>query len=142
MITSDKCPNCKKKLDKIPSKTINCPLCDKKIYVRICVKGNKRVLADLNGVKQIDNEWIEYGLNTNWFKIMEKFGVTKKDYMEIHDDLTHRWGFNPRHRDILWGLFNRILIESMQNNNQNNVKLIQDYMNKFKSEEKRFGGTA
>jgi len=141
MITNDKCPNCKKKLEKIPGKTINCTFCKKRIYVRIRVKDRKKVLVDLKGVKQIDKEWTKYALKSNWFKVLKSLGILEKDYMGAHDELTKKWGFNPRHRDIFWSLFNKILINSMKEGNSEKYKLIQEYMNKFRSEEKRFGGT-
>lgn len=141
MILTDKCPNCCKKLEKIPGKTTNCVYCGKRIYVRIRAKDEKKVLVDLAGVKQIDDEWIKYALKSNWFKVLKKFGITEKDYMVVHDNLTQKWGFNPRHRDIFWGLFNNLLIDSFKEGNAKKTKLIQEYMEKFKSEEKRFGGT-
>lgn len=83
MISTNKCPNCGKKLEKIPGKTTNCIFCGKRIYVRIRVKGEEKVLVDLAGVKQIDDEWIKYALRSNWFKILKSLGVTEKDYMDI-----------------------------------------------------------
>lgn len=140
MISTNKCPNCGKKLEKIPGKTTNCIFCGKRIYVRIRVKGEEKVLVDLAGVKQIDDEWIKYALRSNWFKILKSLGVTEKDYMDIHDELTQHWGFNPRHRDIFWSLFNKLILDSSREGNLKKCKLIQEYMEKFKSEEKRFGG--
>lgn len=140
MISTNKCPNCGKKLEKIPGKTTNCIYCGKRIYVRIRVKGEEKVLVDLAGVKQIDDEWIKYALKSNWFKILKSLGITEKDYMDVHDELTQRWGFNPRHRDIFWSLFNRLVLDSSSKGNLKECKLIQEYMEKFKSEEKRFGG--
>ena len=135
MMSIDKCPNCKKKLKKIPGKTTNCVFCKKRIYVRIGVKDRKRVLVDLNGVKKIDDEWVKYALQSNWFKILKSFGVTEKDYMYVHDDLTKKWGFNPRHRDIFWNLFNRLLINYGKDDKK--VELIQKYMGEFLAEEKK-----
>ena len=71
---------------------------------------------------------------------MKSLGVMEKDYMKAHDELTKKWGFNPRHRDIFWSLFNKILINSMKEGNSEKYRLIQEYMYKFRSEEKRFGG--
>lgn len=140
MISTDKCPNCQKKLEKIPGKTTDCTFCGKRIYVRIRVKGRKKVLVNLGGVKQIDDEWVKYALKSNWFKVLKRFGITEKDYMAAHDELTKRWGFNPRHRDIFWKLFNNLLLELGQKGEIEKSKLVEDYMKKFISEEKRFGG--
>lgn len=140
MITTNKCPNCRKTLKKIPGKTTNCVFCGKRIYVRTKVKDRKKVLVDLEGVKQIDNEWTKYALRSNWFKVLKRFGVVENDYMIVHDELTKRWGFNPKHRDIFWSLFNNILLDSFRKGDTEKSKLIQKYMEKFKSEEKRFGG--
>ena len=141
MISTDRCPNCQKKLEKIPGKTTNCIFCGKRIYVRIRVKGGKKVLVDLAGVKQIDDEWVKYALKSNWFKVLKGFGITEKDYMVAHDELTKQWGFNPRHRDIFWRLFNNLLLDLYQKGEIEKSKLVQGHMEKFKSEEKRFGGT-
>ena len=142
MISTDKCPNCGKKIEKIPGRTINCVFCNKKIYVRTMVKDQKKVLADLEGVKKIDDDWVKYALQSNWFKILKKdFGITEKDYLSAHDELTKRFGFFPRHRDIFWSIFNNLVIEAIKEGNNKKGKLLQEYMEKFKSEEKRFGGT-
>lgn len=142
MISIDKCPNCNKKLEKIPGKTTNCTFCKKRIYVRIRAKDGKKVLADLKGIKQIDDEWIKYALQSNWFKLLKQnFGITEKDYLQAHDELTERWGFYPRHRDIFWSIFNNLVIIMLKEGNNKKYKLLQEYMEKFKSEEKRFGGT-
>ncbi len=142
MISPDKCPNCGKRLEKIPGRTINCVFCNKKIYVRTIVKGQKKVLADLEGVKKIDEEWVKYALQSDWFKILKKdFGIAEKDYLSAHDELTKKFGFFPRHRDIFWTIFNNLMLEAIKEDNDKKVKLLQKYMEKFKSEEKRFGGT-
>ncbi len=140
MISIDKCPNCQKTLKKIPRKTTNCVFCGKRIYVRTRVKDRKKVLVDLKGVKQIDDEWTKYALKSNWFKVLRRFGVEEKDYMVVHDELTKRWGFNPKHRDIFWSLFNRLLLNLFSKGDREKIKLVQGYMEKFKSEEKIFGG--
>ena len=134
MIQINKCPNCKKKLEKIPGRTTNCPLCKKKIYVRTRVKGEKKVLVDLEGVKQIDSEWTKYALKSKWFKILKSFGIKEKDYMVEHDRLTKQWGFNPRHNDIFWGLFNRLVLDLAREGNQEKSNLLQEHMKKFNSE--------
>jgi len=141
MISINKCPNCGKKLERVSGKTTNCIYCDKRIYVRIRAKDEKRVLVDLAGVKQIDDEWIKYALQSNWFKVLKHFGITEKDYMNMHDNLTKKWGFNPRHTDIFWGLFNNILINSFKEGDAKKTKLIQEYMEKFNSERGKSGGT-
>lgn len=141
MISSNKCPNCGKKLEKIPGKTTNCIFCNKRIYVRTRVKGGKKVLVDLEGTKQIDDEWTNYALRSHWFKVLKSFGATEKDYMSMHDTLAKRFGFYPRHRDIFWGLFNQLLLNSFKEGDPKKSRLIQEAMEKFKSEEKRFGGT-
>ena len=140
MESHPKCPNCSKILPRFPGKKMICPSCNKSVYPRSLPSSKKIILVRESDLIKIDSAWTKYALKSKWFKEFKKLGTTEKDYMFVHDELAIRFGFYPRHRDIFWSLFNRLLVESFKKGDSNQTKLIQVEMEKFKAEEKRFGG--
>jgi len=55
------------------------------------------------------------GLN-RWLKVLEGYGVTKQDYDVAFRRVAKNRGENPPPRDILWDLFNQIVIKLSKEN--------------------------
>ena len=135
----NKCPYCKKKLEKIPQKKKKCEFCGNFIYSRTRPLDKKKVLIKENEIKKIEMEWINYATDSYWFKELEKLGSKKTDFIEMYDKLKERFQTTPLIADVMWGCFNNAIIESIKENNQKKQDSIRVLMNKFKEIESKGG---
>ncbi|MFH1431520.1 MAG: hypothetical protein ABIG37_03580 [Nanoarchaeota archaeon] len=133
----NKCPYCKKKLEKIPLKKKKCEFCGKCIYPRSRPETKGKVLVTENELKKIEFEWIKYALSHKWFKILNKWGVTKEDYLKNLEILRQRFNMFPFMNDVFWLLFNNLLIECYKKGDLKKATIIQNDMKEFREEEER-----
>ncbi|MDD4877537.1 MAG: hypothetical protein PHO02_00700 [Candidatus Nanoarchaeia archaeon] len=134
-----KCPYCEKELKKIPLKSILCPKCKKRIYVRTLPPKMKKVLIRKNEIRAIEVEWIDYATDSYWFKELEKLGIKKTDFILMYDKLKERFQTAPLIADVMWGVFNNAVIEAIKENNQkkqDSIRVLMDKFKKMESEEK------
>ena len=103
----DKCPYCKKKLDKIPLKKSKCLFCSKYIYSRKRPLDDKKVLLTEDQTKELDIEW-QKALGTR-----EKFLQEEKEYKHIEEELNIRFGKPPSQNDIKWAFLNKKLMQNI-----------------------------
>lgn len=132
-----KCPHCERELEKIPLKSVLCKKCKKRIYVRTLPPKMKKVLIKENEIRAIEMEWINYATNSYWFKELEKLGTKKTDFIMMYDKLKERFQTTPLIADVMWGVFNNAIIESIKENNQKKQNSIRILMDKFKEMESR-----
>lgn len=129
------CPYCDKELELVLTKKKACPFCKKLIFVRTDPKNQKKVLVTEKGVIKIEEEWKHYlGLN-RWLGNLGSFGITKKDFELKKIGLTHQFKREPYPRDVIWGLLNHLLIETMKQNNFQKLSGIYYSMALFLDEE-------
>lgn len=131
-----KCPYCKTKLEKIPTKKIKCKFCSKNIFVRTLPPKMQKVLIKEEEVKKIEQTWIEYLSNSFWVKELEKIGESKKGVVEMYYILKERFGTTPLIADVMWGFFNNATINAIKQNDREKQKIIQNLMDEFKSRER------
>ncbi|MFH1311502.1 MAG: hypothetical protein ABIH65_03800 [Nanoarchaeota archaeon] len=134
---TNKCPYCKKKLEKIPLKKNMCEFCGKCIYPRSHPNSKGKVLVTENELKKIEAEWIKYALLHKWFKRLNKWGVTKEDYLKELEILRQRFSMFPFMNDVFWSLFNKLLIECYKKGDLKKATLIQNAMKEFREEEEK-----
>ena len=98
------CPNCNEKIPKQITRKVSCPFCKKPIYVR----QGKLVTEDEKFI-------------IDWQKYMDFFvpDVTKVRE-NVERTLTEKFGAKPSPRDLIWGMFNHIVIR-LRNPDQLNI---------------------
>ncbi|PJE81715.1 hypothetical protein COU58_01020 [Candidatus Pacearchaeota archaeon CG10_big_fil_rev_8_21_14_0_10_32_42] len=133
----NKCPYCKKKLEKIPLRKSKCKFCGHFIYVRTLPPKMNKVLIKGEEIKKVENSWIDYLFNSYWMKELKKFGTSKKDVERIYYTLKERFGTTPLIADIMWGVFNNSILDSMKKGNKKEIDKIQALMDKFKEKESK-----
>ncbi len=133
----NKCPYCKKKLEKVPLKKKKCEFCGKYIYPRSRPKTKGKVLVTENELKKIEAEWIKYALSHKWFKILEKFGVTKNDYLMAQEDLRKKFNMFPFITDVYTYLFEHLRLDCYKSGDIKKVKLIEMEYEKFRKEREK-----
>ena len=131
------CPYCHKKLSKSPKAKTKCGFCKKFIYVRTRPKDMEKILIKENEIKKVETEWITYATNSWWFKELEKLGTKKTDFIMMYDKLKERFQTTPLIADVMWGVFNNAIIDSIKENNQKKQDSIRVLMDKFKEMESR-----
>ena len=99
---TNKCPYCKKRLEKVPSRKKKCDFCGKYIYIRTRPKDKKKVLVKKDEINKIEKEWIDYAIKSIRFKKLKEFGVEKRDFIKTYNILKERFGSSPLISDVLW----------------------------------------
>ncbi len=101
----DKCPYCKKKLEKIPQKKKKCEFCGNFMYSRTRPLDKKKVLLREDQAKEIEIEWqIVNGTRDEVIKEEKEFQKSKKI-------LKKRFGKEPSENDVKWAILNNKLLE-------------------------------
>lgn len=103
---TNKCPYCKKLLDKIPTRKSKCPFCNEQILCRTRPSDRAKILIRENQVKNLERLWEKYYEEKEEARLMED-----PEYVKIKENLQKAWGFKPAMRDIKWGLLNKRSIE-------------------------------
>lgn len=100
------CPNCHKKLSKIPGAKTKCPHCGDFMYLRTKTN-NVRVVVTKDEADKIDEMWrIENGTQ-------EEYLIEQKRFNDRKDLLRKRFGDKkPPENDVRWSLLNEELLEN------------------------------
>lgn len=131
----NKCPHCKKGLEKIPLRKKKCGFCRKEIYVRTRPKDMKKVLVRKDEINKIEKEWIDYAIKSIRFKKLKEFGVEKRDFIKTYDRLKKSFGTSPLISDVLWGIYNNMLLKTMKEGDQRKMNVIRKMMDEFREAE-------
>ena len=89
-----KCPNCNQSLEKKPARKKKCPQCGQYIYVR----SGKLVTEAEASI-------------TDWLTRLEGYGVTDKDFVKHHKELSAQFGFPASVNDTVWRILNDLKIQ-------------------------------
>lgn len=95
----------------------------------------QKVLIKEDEIEKIESSWISYLSNSYWFKELEKVGTSKKSVVDMYYTLKNRFGNTPLIADVMWGVFNNSILDSIRENNQKKQNLIRILMDKFKKME-------
>jgi hypothetical protein len=101
----DKCPYCKNKLDKIPTRKFKCIFCGEYIYIRTRPFDRKKVLVTEVQIEEIEKQWNIY---TDEKKIEERnIDLMKRPkYIYAKKELTSKFGKEPDMIDVIWEVYN------------------------------------
>jgi hypothetical protein len=48
----------------------------------------------------------------DWFNKLEYQGIEQKNFIDMREELTKKFGKNPKSADIIWGLFNQLVLKA------------------------------
>jgi hypothetical protein len=102
----DKCPYCKEKLDKIPTRKSKCPHCNEYMYSRTRPSDRTKVLVTEKQKEEIELEWIKYHETQEENNLMEN-----DDFSSAKKDLTKQFGKEPSLNDVKWRVYNQRILE-------------------------------
>ena len=101
----DKCPYCKRKLDKIPTRKSKCPHCKEYMYSRTRPSDRKKVLVTEKQKEEIEEQWTKY------YEIQEESNLMENpEFVSAKKELTKQFGKEPSINDIKWKVFNKNII--------------------------------
>ncbi|MFW6283711.1 MAG: hypothetical protein ACOC1P_06715 [Minisyncoccales bacterium] len=102
---TNKCPYCKKKLDKIPTRKSKCPHCEEYMYSRTRPSDRKKVLVTEKQKEEIEEQWTKY------YEIQEESNLMENpEFVSAKKELTKQFGKEPSINDIKWRVFNQNII--------------------------------
>ena len=104
------CPYCSGLLAKMPSRKTKCPHCSNYILVRTHPITKLKILVTEQQTKEIDRLRKEISLKNKYLRNLEQYGVTERDYDVQRDRLYKKYGQEPRIPDVVWAVFNELLI--------------------------------
>lgn len=130
----DKCPYCKKKLDKIPTRKSKCPHCEEYIYSRTRPSDRKKVLVTEKQKEEIEEQWTKY------YEFQEESNLMENpEFVSAKKELSKQFGKEPSINDTKWRVFNQKIIEyaskkqwGLYRNNKLNMAFLLQKENKLK----------
>lgn len=103
---SARCPYCSGPLDKMPGRKKKCPHCDQYMYVRTRPSDRQRVVVTEAGADEIDSQWQRT-------RLVET--VDSEEFEKAKTTLAAKFGREPSDYDVLWGLYNKHLLQQARN---------------------------
>jgi DNA-directed RNA polymerase subunit RPC12/RpoP len=101
----DKCPYCKKTLEKIPSRKSKCPYCGEYMFSRTRPLDKKKVLVTENEKDEIELEW------TRMHEANENTELLQNDeYARAKRDLAKQFAKEPSMNDVKWCVYNQRIL--------------------------------
>lgn len=132
----NKCPYCKKVLEKIPTRKSKCPFCSNYIYSRTRPLDRQKVLVTEDQRDEIENQWSQYYETKEKAELMEN-----PEFVSAKRDLTKQFGKEPEINDVKWRIFNQKIIEyaskkqwGLYRNNKVEMASLLQKENKFEQE--------
>ena len=107
------CPYCRKVLDIKPKRKKKCPFCNNDIYVRSKQKIFSSTLLNKEDAIAVD-----------WLKNLENFGIKDNDFINERRELSKKFGKKAKSTDVIWGLFNELIILKIKTKDLNSLKMI------------------
>jgi len=108
--TSAKCPHCDAVLDPAPQRKKKCLSCGKDIYVRTDPLKREKILVNQSDALSID--------------AIRTIGFTEKEYRAVAEGLAHKFKEAPSIGDIVWGIINERLLDSLKSGNWQQAKML------------------
>lgn len=109
------CPYCKNALIKFPSRKTKCRHCNNYIFVRKLNDSRFKSLVTEAQAQEIDIEREKDYLKYRGFHDLEKFGVTKDEFIKRKEEHYLKYGIENNNNDVVWSLFNDLLIRNANN---------------------------
>jgi hypothetical protein len=107
---SDKCPYCKKVLEKIPKRKSKCPHCEEYMYSRTRPSDRKKVLVTEKQRDEIEEQWARH------YEIQEESNLMENsEFVSAKKELTKQFGKEPDINDVKWRVYNQKIIEYASN---------------------------
>lgn len=106
------CPYCKTLLNKIPIRKTKCSHCKNSIFVRKLNDSKIKTLVTEEQAQEIDIEKESEYLKYRGFLDLEKFGVTKDEFIKRKEEHYLKYGIENNNNDVVWSLFNELLIKN------------------------------
>ena len=106
------CPYCKATLKKFPIRKTKCPNCKKSIFVRRINESKLKDLLTEEQAQEIDIEREKEYSKYRGFLDLEKFGVTKDEFIKRKEEHYLKHGIENNNNDVVWSLFNELLIKN------------------------------
>ncbi|MEL7666502.1 MAG: hypothetical protein AAGU06_03715 [Candidatus Shapirobacteria bacterium] len=114
--TTDECPNCHTKLEKVPTRKTKCKSCSKEFYVRTHYLTKEKILLSESQKKKYEIQSTEYYFEKDWIRKVTDIGITESDIEENRKELREKWGpGHPSFRDLMWRTFNKQVMNLVQN---------------------------
>ena len=105
--TTDECPNCHTKLEKVPARKTKCKSCGKEFYIRTHYLTKEKILLSESQKKKYEIQSTEYYFEKDWIRKVVDIGITESDIEENRKELREKWGpGHPSFRDLMWRTFN------------------------------------
>lgn len=111
-LSKNKCPYCKSKLGKFPSRKTRCTNCNEQIYVRTRPSDRVKILVTKQQAEKIEKQWNEYYEKKQLDEI--DLSVFEKEREQLRSDF---YGQEPSEYDIRWRLLAKESLEHAKNNN-------------------------
>jgi hypothetical protein len=106
------CPYCNALLNKIPIRKTKCPHCKNSIFVRKSNDSKIKTLVTEEQAQEIDIEREKEYLKYRGFLDLEKFGVTKDEFIKRKEEHYLKYEIENNKNDVAWSLFNELLIKN------------------------------
>ncbi|MBX9889339.1 MAG: hypothetical protein K2Y30_15560 [Flavobacteriaceae bacterium] len=106
------CPYCNALLNKIPIRKTKCPHCKNSIFVRKSNDSKIKTFVTEKQAQEIDIEREKEYLKYRGFPDLEKFGVTKDEFIKRKEEYYLKYGIENNNNDVVWSLFNELLIKN------------------------------
>jgi len=129
------CPYCKKELEKRPQRKKKCPFCHNFIYVRTLPTTREKVLVTEEQAQRIQKEWDRIWRRNKWLDTLKTYGITEKTFESHKKSLSNKWKQDAADSDVIWSLFNELLIENMKSGDLHTLKMLYHNMAFFLDEE-------
>ncbi len=128
----NRCPYCKKKLDKIPQKKKKCEHCQNYIFVRTEQSTQKKIL-----LTEKQKEDMEMQVIADYEKQERDRQLSDPEFIKAKQELKQKFGREPLFNDIRWKIFNqRILEYSVKKEWESYKENLWDMANLLEKEEK------
>jgi hypothetical protein len=106
--TTNECPNCHIKFEKVPTRKTKCKSCGKEFYVRTHYLTKEKILLSESKKRKYEIQSTEYYFEKDWIRKVADIGVTESDIEENRKELREKWGpGHPSFRDLMWRTFNK-----------------------------------
>ena len=93
--SSSQCPQCGEKLEKKPTRKMQCPHCSVDIIVRKGELITEKILADRK-------------LKRKWLRTLNHYGANEELFVKNSDELSKEFGFPASVNDVLWRMMNTL----------------------------------
>lgn len=114
--TTDECPNCHTKLEKVPTRKTKCTSCGKEFYIGTHYLTKEKILLSEFQKRKYGIQSTEYYFEKDWIRKMADIGITESDIEENRKELREKWGpGHPSFRDLMWRSFNTQVINLAKN---------------------------